>query len=315
MFEYQHKAMRRASRRPRARRTELLQNQRATVVTLLDPDLRQVIDTGASDWFARVHVGSVSEAAAAVRRSSPAAVLLSPSVLQHASPSSITALVTSSPGVVTVAVLGEDWPLAQNNLLALGACGVRRVVNLAEREGWSRLRSIVDQVGGELADRILGALLSSLGDACAESRHFFAWLVRLSPTTVTVGSLAAELGVKGSTLMSRFFRAGLPAPKSYLSMTRLAYAAGFLENPRVSMACAANRLRYSSPQSFGRHVRSVLGLTSSEYRREYNLDAALRHLDERLLAPYRKTFSSFRPIELPIVTGFSEESQDSRRDP
>jgi AraC-like DNA-binding protein len=96
--------------------------------------------------------------------------------------------------------------------------------------------------------------------------------------------------------MSRFYRARLPAPKKYLSMTRLLYAAWFLEEPRVSVAAAADVLRYSSPQSFGRHVRTTLGLTAAEFRREMPLRVTLDHYRSRLIDPYLDTLSWFRPL-------------------
>ena len=64
--------------------------------------------------------------------------------------------------------------------------------------------------------------------------------------------------------LSRFLRAALPSPKRYLAATRLLYAAALLEIPGFSVADAAYRLEYSSPQSFGRHVRAILGATASE---------------------------------------------------
>jgi AraC-like DNA-binding protein len=96
--------------------------------------------------------------------------------------------------------------------------------------------------------------------------------------------------------MSRFWRAQLPSPKAYLSMTRLLYAASFLEMPRVSISAAADALHFSSPQSFGRHVRQTLGLTASEFRREVSLHVALEHFRTRLVEPYRDALKAFRPL-------------------
>ena len=42
-------------------------------------------------------------------------------------------------------------------------------------------------------------------------------MIRLAPDTPTVRNLARRLGVRPSTLMSRFARADLPSPKSYLA--------------------------------------------------------------------------------------------------
>jgi transcriptional regulator GlxA family with amidase domain len=108
--------------------------------------------------------------------------------------------------------------------------------------------------------------------------------------------LANALSVEPSTLMSRFFRASLPAPKMYLSMARLLYAAWFLEIPKVSIAATANALHYSSPQSFGRHIQMLLGLTAGEFRKELTMRVALDHFVGRLITPYSDTLQRFRPI-------------------
>ena len=60
--------------------------------------------------------------------------------------------------------------------------------------------------------------------------------------------------------MSRFARAGLPSPKNYLAAIRLLHAAFLFETAGLSVADVAYRLEYSSPQSFGRHLRAMLGL-------------------------------------------------------
>src|SRR5205085_7617870 len=132
-----------------------------------------------------------------------------------------------------------------------------------------------------------------LEGATNDVREFFAMVIRLAPTTTKVRALSGSLGVDPSTLTSRFFRASLPAPKAYLSMTRLLYAAWFLEMPRVSVAATANALHYSSPQSFGRHVRTLLGLTAGEFRREVPMRVALDHYRSRLIEPYQETLKWF----------------------
>ena len=96
--------------------------------------------------------------------------------------------------------------------------------------------------------------------------------------------------------MSRFFRAGLPAPKRYLAVARLVRAARLFENPGFSVANIANHLDYSSPQSFGRHVRTTLGLTAVEFRRHYDGAAMLLHFRESLVLPYATALRRLRPL-------------------
>ena len=75
--------------------------------------------------------------------------------------------------------------------------------------------------------------------------------------------------------MSRFARAGLPSPKNYLAAIRLLHAAFLFETAGLSVADVAYRLEYSSPQSFGRHLRAMLGLTALEFRRRFPFPLAL----------------------------------------
>ena len=58
-------------------------------------------------------------------------------------------------------------------------------------------------------------------------------------------------------------RLGIPTPTRYLAYVRLIRAARLFENPGLSVADVANHLDYSSPQSFGRHVKSVLAINAT----------------------------------------------------
>ena len=113
---------------------------------------------------------------------------------------------------------------------------------------------------------------------------------------MTERKLAVPLDVRPSTLMSRFQRAGLPSPKSYLAMVRLLHAAALFEGPGLSVADVAYGLEYSSPQSFGRHVRALMGITSSEFRRRLPFSSALGRFLEIMVTPYREALQSFHPL-------------------
>lgn len=297
MYPENKRSRRHAPRhRPRNPPPCFTQTGHATVVTVLEPSVRGIIDRATDGAFTKVHVDSVAEAIRAVREHSAVALLVSSSIAMRHSRSEISNLVAKVPGALPVAILADDWPVAHHALLDLGACGVREVVNLGEREGWTRLRSLVDQIGGECASIVTREILGALEGGTNDVRHFFATVVRIAPTTTSVRMLANALSVEPSTLMSRFFRASLPAPKMYLSMARLLYAAWFLEIPKVSIAATANALHYSSPQSFGRHIQMLLGLTAGEFRKELTMRVALDHFVGRLITPYSDTLQRFRPI-------------------
>jgi AraC-like DNA-binding protein len=108
--------------------------------------------------------------------------------------------------------------------------------------------------------------------------------------------LARRLDVLPSTLMSRFFRAKLPAPKQYLAGARLIRAARLFENPGFSVANVANHLEYSSPQSFGRHVRMFMGLTAVQFRERYDGEGMIQYFRESLIHPHLARLRELRPL-------------------
>jgi AraC-like DNA-binding protein len=95
--------------------------------------------------------------------------------------------------------------------------------------------------------------------------------------------------------MSRFFRAKLPPPKRYLSLARLIRAAKLFENPGLSVASVANYLDYSSPQSFGRHVRTVMGVSPVVFRQDYDGAGMLQYFRNELVLPYVQILRVFCP--------------------
>src|SRR6266581_2990102 len=119
---------------------------------------------------------------------------------------------------------------------------------------------------------------------------------RHAPALSTVRGLARHLRVRPSTLMSRFHRAGIPSPKSYLAGMRLLHASFLFQNPGLSVSDVAYRMDYSSPQSFGRHLRAVLGVTAGEFRRRFPFEVALARYIDLLIIPYREALRAFHPF-------------------
>jgi len=70
------------------------------------------------------------------------------------------------------------------------------------------------------------------------------------------------------------------------------------ENPGLSVANVANRLDYSSPQSFGRHIRGLLRMTAVEFRQTYDGEGMLQRFREELVLPHRATLRTFVPLPL-----------------
>jgi AraC-like DNA-binding protein len=213
----------------------------------------------------------------------------------------VAALVRSFPTVPTVAVVARHDARSSQRLLELGASGVSRVVDLCGKDGWRQLRELVAEPSTPTGARVLGRVLPALGEPAVDCRHFFDLMIRFAPSTPSVRALAKLFRVQPSTFMSRFFRAGLISPKRYLAATRLVYAASLFETSGYSVADVAYRLEYSSPQSLGRHLRAVTGLTANEFRRRYPFSRALDDFVNRMIIPFRSNFRTFHPLQTGVA--------------
>lgn len=254
------------------------------------------MEAAGTGWFALLPGESIPDAIRAVRERPVDAVLVSVHQCREGQIDALGRLVKGFPGIPTVALVSRHDALGSEALLQLGASGVRQVVDVTSPEGWQRLRQILGQPASRDAARIQGPILSALGDVPPDTRLFFEALVRFAPDLSTARQLADQLGIRCTTMVSRFCRAGLPSPKSYLAAMRLVHAALFFERPGYSLADVAYRLDYSSPQSFGRHVRALLGITSSELRRRFPFPTALERFIELMILPYRDVWPVFQPL-------------------
>lgn len=267
-----------------------------TVAAVLLPGERPRVDAAGNGLFAVLHRDSIPDAVRAVRERPVDAVLLS---VHRCSPDQMDVLghlVREFPTIPTVALVSQHDPGAIEMLLRLGASGVRQVVDVTSPAGWSRLRQVVGQPATRAVARIQQPILDAIADAPPDARLFLEAVIRLAPDVPTVTALAQQLSVRPSTLMSRFARAGLPSPKNYLAAIRLLHAAFLFETAGLSVADVAYRLEYSSPQSFGRHLRAMLGLTALEFRRRFPFPVALERFVELMMMPYREIWRDFHPL-------------------
>ena len=267
-----------------------------TVATVLLPIERPRVDAAGSGCFAVVHRDSIPDAVRIVRERPVDAVLVS---VHRCGPEQVEVLghlVREFPGIPTVALVSQHDPSATEMLLRLGASGVRQVVDVTSPAGWSRLRQVVGQPATRAVARIQGPILDAMADAPTDTRLFLEAMIRLAPDTPTVTNLAQRLYVRPSTLMSRFARAGLPSPKNYLAAVRLLHASYLFEASGLSVADVSYRLEYSSPQSFGRHLRAMLGVTALEFRRRFPFPLALERFVQLLIAPYLPIWKTFHPL-------------------
>jgi len=275
---------------------------RAPVTTILMPAERVRVDAAGEGHYTTLHRDSVDDVIRDLKEKRAAAVLVSVARCGLRDATQVATLVREFPRVPTVALLSDLEANAPGAVLTLGRSGVQTLVDVRQPSGWRRLRDVLlaDQ-SSDISRLALAQLSLDLTGAHPDCRQFFEMLFRLPSGVGTVRSLARYLGVIPSTLMSRFFRAKLPAPKRYLAMTRLIQAAQLFENSGLSVANVANRLDYSSPQSFGRHVRGLIHLTAVEFRQKYDGEGMLQRFREDLILPYLPCLRTFAPLSVGLI--------------
>lgn len=283
------------------------------IATVMDPADRWRLDAAAEGRYRPLHYDTVQQAIRTVRERPVNAVLLSASRMNRSELPGVASLVRGFPGVPTVAVVNGSSPDATVRLLELGACGVRRILDLRGRTGWYELDTLLADPATPVGSRILARVMPELEGATVQCGAFFEAVIRLAPSTSSVRLLSRHLGVSASTLTSKFFRARVPSPKRYLAATRLLYAAALLTAPGLSISDVAYRLEFSSPQSFGRHLRNILGITPADFRRRVGFDVALEDFVARLIVAYRPSLLALRPLDHGVAD--LGPRRDDRREP
>lgn len=278
--------------------TALQGNRLRSVVTVLEPGLRSRVDLAGVGTFQARHLDHPSEVERATKAKSVRVVLLSPSLFQERDLKSLAAAAVGFAGVVAIVISDSETPDLEK-LLKLGACGAQRLVDLRTRDGLNLMRDLAFHAYGSVGTSILRAVMPTLAQATPDSRYFFERLILAAPEATSIRTFAKSIHALPSTLMSRFFRARLPSPKRYLAEARILYAAALLEIPEFSIAEVANRLAYSSPQSFGRHLREKRGLSANDFRYRVSFARATERFVGDLISPYEETFRSFVPLRGP----------------
>ena len=267
-----------------------------TVAAVLDPYERSRVDAAGSGCFSLVHRESVRDALRVVRERPVDAVLVSLRRCAGEAPALLEQFARNFPSVPTVALVTRHEPGDSEALLRLGATGVRQVVDATDPAGWRRLREVLGAHPAERSHAILAPIVATLGPLSGGSRRFWEELVRSAPETTTVRRLAEALSITPSTFVSRFVRSGLPSPKDHLVAVRLCHAARLFDEGDLTIADVAYRMDYASPQSFGRHLRVVLGITPSEFRSRFPFCAVLQRFLDQFVVPHKQTWRTFRPL-------------------
>jgi len=266
------------------------------IAAVLEPTERTRVDAAGSGRFSLVHRESLREAIRVVRERPVDAMLVSVRRCSADAPALLEQFVRAFPAVPTVALVTSHEPGDVEALLRLGANGVRQVVDATDATGWRRLREVLGAPPVERAQAILGPVIETIGAMPPGARRFWEELVRTASETTTVRQLAERLSTTPSTFVSRFVRAGLPSPKDHLVAVRLCHAAKLFDEGDFNVADVAYRLEYASPQSFGRHLRVVLGITPSEFRARFPFGLVLDRFLEQFVRPHAELWRTFRPL-------------------
>ena len=281
-------------------RTRVFSGKPTPVSTILTASERVRVDAAASGLYKAMHRSSVDDVIRDLRENRAGAVIMSVSCCEERHLSRVANLVREFPRVPAVALITEAEAMSAQRVLSLGQSGVRTLIDLRRPNGWTELRTVIMTTRSQDIQRIaLAQLTADLRGVPEDCWKFFEVLFGIPPAVNTVRLLAKALRVHASTLMSRFFRAELPSPKSYLAMARLVRAAEMFENPGLSIANVADHLDYSSPQCFGRHVRGTLGMSAAELRSRYDGEGMLRRFREEYVLKHLATLKTFRPLASP----------------
>jgi AraC-like DNA-binding protein len=274
---------------------------RVRLSTCLAVRERTLVDAGAIECVRTVHRDTLAQVAIDLASGATDGVLVSAAFVGREDVPALRALVHGFPSRTIVGLIGE----AESNRAVLasllfGQAGIRSVADVRTPQGWREFRSMLDcsNQPDEFIRHSIGLILREIGQDYnnpSDDRNEFFRLV-FSPRLTSAKELAAQLGVHPSTLMSRFYRAGLPAPKKYVAFARLVWAAHLGESPAMSFAAIANRINASSPQSFHRTVRTLLSMKAGEFRSTYSGAQMLDCFVSRLVRPYCDTLRTFDPL-------------------
>ncbi|MDX2183353.1 MAG: helix-turn-helix transcriptional regulator [Gemmatimonadaceae bacterium] len=283
-------------------RTTTLASEPTRLATLLRPQDRDRVEAAGAGLVDARHRESIDELHRDLRLARVDAVLVSVDQCDAKTAQGLARCVREFPLVPAYALLGTDVANAVPTALALGRAGVRRLIDVRSPAGWNELRHLLAQERQQgVESRLRSMFREALPAMNSDARRFFDALAAGASRLRTVRELCRVLGVRAPSVTSRFYRAGVPAPKRFLAMTRLVRAAALLENPGLSISQVAYRLGYSSPQCFNRHVRRWSGQTAATFRSANGLDRMLQVFRRELIDPYVTQLEQLRPYGGPRV--------------
>lgn len=264
------------------------------------------MDAAGHGLYRTMHRTSLEEVRRDLREHSASAVLLSLACCSPRDAIRMAALLREHPRVAMMGLVTNAERVHPQSLLSLGRSGMRIVIDARESSGWHLLRETVATVdrGAFTIESAMLDLRQRLVAAGADCLELFELLFTATPAIHSVRQLSVHVKIHPGTLMSRFQRAGLPALKRYLDLANLVRTAHGLEDSRRSIADVVTGLDYSSPQSFGRHVHLVVGLTASAFRERYDCEGMYRRFRDELISPFQSQLCAFRPLRAVLDDDF-----------
>ena len=266
------------------------------ISTILTPAERSSVDAAGQGLYETLHRDSVDEVIRDVRERRVTAVVVSVARCAYGETTRVAGLMREFPRIPAIALLSTTEPAVSHAVLSLGRSGVRTLVDVRAPDGWRALRkALADSSPIEIRQTALGVLAVDLDGAPTACWDFFDILFSTSPAVVTVHAFAPLLHLAPAALASRLHRHGLPPARRYLNLARLARAARLLENPGLSITNVSNRLEFSSPQAFSRHLGVTLKMAASTFRRTYDGEGMLDFFRQELVLPYVEVLRRFDP--------------------
>ena len=292
------------------------------VATWLKPRERAQVDAAGSGCVVAEHCESLSALRHSLATQRADAAVVSTALARTNTAAALSGIVRGFPGSPVLGLVADATEAeALAGTLTLGRAGVMKVIDVRVPTGWNAFRAtfnagrspaplttamvcaIVKALTTEQDSGIDGALsdVDTAGEVGALSDGLVRFFRSLFTSDIShARDLATGLGVEPSTLVSRFYRAGLPSPKQYIATARLVVAAHLFDAPGRTVADVAQRLDASSAQSFGRSVRTYTGMTAAEFRDAFSgRDMRERFLDD-LIRPYRNTLRGFDPTAVQV---------------
>jgi AraC-like DNA-binding protein len=311
------------------------------VATWLKPRERAQVDAAGNGCIVAEHCESLSALRHSLATQRSDAAVVSTALASTDTAAALSGIVRGFPGSPVLGLVADATEAeALSGTLTLGCAGVTTVIDARVPAGWNAFRAAFDATRPpyRLTSGMVGAILRALttdpdsgmdggqsevnttGEVCPVSVGLVRFFRALFASDIShARDLAATLGVEPSTLVSRFYRAGLPSPKRYLATARLAVAAHLFDAPGRTVADVAQRLDASSAQSFGRSVRTHTGMTAAEFRDVFTGRTMLVRFLDDLIRPYRKTLRGFDPTAVQVdarrlrLVGANESARSFRR--